>query len=70
MDEWREEHADLHPSGVVRAALAERYDERVHEDLPYMFRWLQGRSSQEQEESLIAVGTIRPLGYRCVLERR
>lgn len=67
---WREEHADLHPSGVVRAALAEEFEERVYEDRPYFYRWLEDPSSEALEEALIDAGAIRALGYRLVLERR
>jgi hypothetical protein len=70
LDAWREEHDDLHPSGTLREALAARFDERLYEDRPYLYRWLQGQSSEALEEALIAAGAIRPLGYRCVLERR
>jgi hypothetical protein len=70
LDAWREEHADLHPSGAVRAALAERYDERVYEDRPYLYRWLRGPSSEALEQELVDRGAIRPLGYRCVFVRR
>jgi hypothetical protein len=70
LDAWRQEHADLHPSGMVRAALAERYDERVYEDRAYLYRWLQGPSSEALEQTLVDSGAIRPLGYRCILERR
>jgi SAM-dependent methyltransferase len=67
---WREEHADLHPSGAVRGALTERFDERVYEDRPYLYRWLDGPDVEALEQELIGAGEIRPLGYRAVLERR
>jgi SAM-dependent methyltransferase len=70
LNAWREEHTDLHPSGVVRAALAEHFRERVHEERPYLYRWLKGPASEGLEQALIAAGAIQPLGYRSALERR
>jgi SAM-dependent methyltransferase len=69
-DVWREAHADLHPSDVVRGALAERFDERVYEDRPYLYRWLDGVEAEALERALIGAGEIQPLGYRAVLARK
>jgi hypothetical protein len=65
LDEWRAHHPDLHPYETLRAELDARYDERYLEWRPYLYRWL-GESSEAVEASLIATGTIRPLGVRYV----
>lgn len=70
IDEWRERHRDLHPSGVVRAELARRFEERVLEWRPYVYRWLDGPTSRELEQALVDVGAIQPLGFRGVYVRR
>jgi Methyltransferase domain len=61
---WRAEHSDLHPSGVVLAALDSRF-ERVHyEDRPYLYRWLREPGSEALEQTLVDAGAIRPVGFR------
>ena len=62
--DWEDEHVDLHRSDVLRRELAERYDETYFEPRPYLYRWLAGPVTQPLEESLIAVGAIRPIGFR------
>jgi hypothetical protein len=62
--EWRREHADLHPSDVLRAALNARYDERYVERRPYLYRWLGGPATFELEQMLVDTGLIRALGFR------
>jgi hypothetical protein len=63
---WDEEHVDLHRSGTLRRELNERYDERLFEWRPYLYRWLRGPMTQALEESLITAGAIKPLGFRWV----
>ena len=52
-----------------RAALVERYEERVYEPRPYLYRWL-GEDTEELEAELVAAGTIQPVGFRWVGVRR
>jgi hypothetical protein len=72
--EWRREHADLHASGVLRAALDARYEERSFEWRPYLYRWLGGPATFALEQMLVDSGLIRALGFRYVgvtdVERR
>jgi hypothetical protein len=70
LDTWRHEHAGLHASGLVRAALAERFAEDVYEERPYLYRWLKGPTSEALEQSLVDAGAIQPLGYRLRCSRR
>jgi hypothetical protein len=62
--EWRREHADLHPSSAVRAALNARYEERYVERRPYLYRWLGGPAAFALEQVLVDTGLIRALGLR------
>jgi hypothetical protein len=62
--EWRREHANLHPSNAVRAALDARYDERYVERRPYLYRWLGGPAAFALEQVLVDTGLIRALGFR------
>jgi Methyltransferase domain len=62
--EWRSRHSDLHPYETLRTELDARYEERHFEWRPYFYRWLEGPASESLEESLIAAGAIRPIGFR------
>lgn len=64
--EWRGEHADLHPSDVVRSALDARYDEAHFEWRSYLYRWLGGPATFALEQMLIDSDLIRALGFRYV----
>jgi len=64
LDEWRERHPGLHPDDVLLPALRARYDERVFERVPYLYRWLEGPSSEGLEQSLVAAGAFPAIGYR------
>jgi SAM-dependent methyltransferase len=70
LDQWREEHADLHPSDAVREAVGARFEERVLEWRAYLYRWLDGPQSEEAEQALIDAGAITALGYRAVYYRQ
>lgn len=61
---WRERHPALHTISTLRPALLERYDELVFEPRPYLYRWLEGPASEALEESLVAAGALRPIGWR------
>ena len=62
--EWRREHADLHPSDVLRAALDARYEQRYFAWRPYLYRWLGGPATFELEQLLVDSDLIRALGFR------
>ena len=64
LDEWREHHPDLHPSGVLLEALRERWQERELQWLPYMHRWLGGPASEGLEAALVSAGAFPAIGYR------
>jgi len=69
-DDWRRNHAGLHPHAVVREALDARYDERAFEWRPYLYQWLRGPATESLEETLVAAGAIAALGYRYAGVRR
>jgi SAM-dependent methyltransferase len=64
MDEWRGEHVDLHGFDRLREGLEARFDERHFAWGPYFSRHLD--ADPDEEEQLIALGEIRPLGFRYV----
>ena len=64
LEEWRWLHPGLHPDDVLLPALRARYEERTFERLPYLFRWLQGPSSEALEQSLVDAGAFPSIGYR------
>jgi SAM-dependent methyltransferase len=64
---WEAEFLDgLHPSRLLRDELRERYDERLFELRPYLYRWLAGPATLALEEGLLAAGAIKPIGCRWV----
>jgi len=68
--EWRARHTDLHPHGVLLAALRTHYHERTLEWVPYFHRWLGGPSSEALESTLVGAGAFPAVGYRWVGVRR
>jgi Methyltransferase domain len=70
LGDWRARWEGLHPSYAVRAELAARFDERLYEDRPYLYRWLDGPATEPLERSLIDAGAIRPIGFRWIGEAR
>jgi hypothetical protein len=64
--EWRREHADLHPSDALRAAIDARYEETRLEWRPYLYRWLGGPAAFALEQMLIDSDLIRAVGFRYV----
>lgn len=64
--EWAMRHPGLHSDDTLLAALRAHYDERVLERLPYLYRWLDGPSSESLEQTLIGAGAFPAIGYRWV----
>jgi Methyltransferase domain len=64
--QWRAEHDDLHPSHVLLEELRARFDERLYEGRPYLYRWLGGPATEPLEEALLDAGAIQPIGFRWV----
>jgi len=65
-EEWEQHHVSVTPSDVLLAAVRRRFDEHVSEDVPYLWRYLDGVASAELEESLVSMGAIKALGFRFV----
>jgi SAM-dependent methyltransferase len=64
--EWEAHHASVTRSDALHRAFLDRFDELVYEDVPYLWRYLDGVASAGLEESLVASAAIRPLGFRFV----
>jgi len=64
--EWQAHHASVTGSEELLRAFRRRFDELVYEDLPYLWRYLDGVASAELEQTLVAAGAIRPLAFRFV----
>jgi SAM-dependent methyltransferase len=63
-EEWEAEHVGVHTSETIRAALAERFEERALEPGPFLWRKTRGAATEVLETALIESGAIRPLGFR------
>jgi hypothetical protein len=48
------------------SAVRSRFEDRHSEDVPYLWRYLDGVASAELEESLVSMGAIAALGFRFV----
>ena len=68
--EWRARWTDLHPADVLRRGLVARYEERLYEPRPFLYRWLGGPATEALEAGLVAAGAIQPIGFRWVGLRR
>jgi SAM-dependent methyltransferase len=66
--EWSDEHVGLHGYAAMRAALDARFEERLFEWTPYLYRLLGSPVAAELEDGLIAAGAIQAIGFRWVGE--
>ena len=64
--QWTQHHVSVTPSDVLLSAVRSRFEEQLSEDVPYLWRYLDGVASAELEESLVSMGAIAPLGFRFV----
>jgi ubiquinone/menaquinone biosynthesis C-methylase UbiE len=64
MDEWRDEHADLHTFAELRDGLGKRFVKEHFSWGRYFSRHLD--ADADEEERLIGDGAIRALGFRFV----
>jgi hypothetical protein len=64
--DWRAKWDDLHPSDVLRRELARRFEQRLYEDRPYLYRWLNGPATEPLEQALIDARAIQAIGFRWV----
>jgi hypothetical protein len=70
LDAWRERHPDLHGHRVLLDGLRARYEERTHEWVPYLHRWLGDSESEAFELERIRAGAFRAVGWRWAGARR
>jgi SAM-dependent methyltransferase len=66
LDEWREEHADLHTSDVMLDGVAGRFTQRMLSWEPYLFREERQVMTEARERELIAAGRLSATGFRYV----
>jgi SAM-dependent methyltransferase len=66
LEEWEHEHLGLHGYAAMRAALDERFDERLFVWTPYLHRLLEGVVAEELELRLIEQDAIAATGFRYV----
>jgi hypothetical protein len=70
LDDWRQHHPGLHSDDILLAALRAQYDELTLERVPYLYRWLEGPSSEALEQSLVDAGAFEAIGYLWAGRRR
>jgi SAM-dependent methyltransferase len=63
LDEWREEHDDLHGFAPLRAALDAHFSEHSFEWGPYLAEFEPGEGHAAEERELIEAGKIRAVGF-------
>jgi ubiquinone/menaquinone biosynthesis C-methylase UbiE len=66
LDEWREEHAELHTSDAMVGELDKRFERRRFSWDPYLFRESREVVSEGEERNLIETGEIQAIGFRYV----
>ena len=64
--EWEAHHRSVTPSDVLLPAFRRHFEERLYEDVPYLWRYVDGVVSPDLEQSLVDAGAIQALGYRFV----
>jgi ubiquinone/menaquinone biosynthesis C-methylase UbiE len=66
MEDWREQHADLHTSESMVRELDRRFSRRSFSWEPYLYRESREVVSEVDERELIAAGEIEATGFRYV----
>jgi SAM-dependent methyltransferase len=66
LDEWREEHEELHTSGAMLEELDRRFERRSLSWEPYLYREQRQAVSEEVERELIETGRLAATGFRYV----
>jgi SAM-dependent methyltransferase len=63
-EDWGSEHLGLHGFETLRAAVAERFEERAFVRVPFLHRLLGGVATEVLEQALIDGAAIQALGFR------
>ena len=66
IEEWREEHADLHTSDAMLGELDRRFSRRSFSWEPYLYRESRKAVDEQAERKLIEAGGLQPTGFRYV----
>ena len=64
VEDWRNEHGDLHTGGRVRSALDQAFDVVGASEGPFLARMLEQEALEPEEQELIASGALPALGWR------
>ena len=64
--DWEAEHVGLHGYRALRTELDRRFEQGVFEWRPYLYRLVEGATSEAEESALIASGAIQATGFRWV----
>jgi 2-polyprenyl-3-methyl-5-hydroxy-6-metoxy-1,4-benzoquinol methylase len=70
LEEWCEEHEDLHTSTSMLAALGARFEQRTFAWEPYLHREARQAVDEDAERRLIVSGRLAATGFRYVGARR
>jgi SAM-dependent methyltransferase len=70
LQEWREEHEDLHTSTSMLTALEARFEQRSFSWEPYLHRESRQAVDEDAERRLIDSGRLAATGFRYVGVRR
>ena len=65
-EKWQTEHEELHTGEALVEALDARFERRLYEPGPYLYRELGGPMTEDLERMLVEADAIRPLGFRYV----
>jgi SAM-dependent methyltransferase len=66
LEEWRDEHEDLHTANTMLEELALRFEQRSLWWEPYLYREARQVLNEERERELVESGRLAPLGFRYV----
>jgi SAM-dependent methyltransferase len=66
--DWAADHAGLHGYAELRAALDQRFKERLFAWTPYLYAELSGAQVEREERELIEAGKLQAIGFNFVGE--
>jgi SAM-dependent methyltransferase len=64
LPDWYDEHEGLHGYAALRRELDARFEERLFEWRPYLYRYDEIELEEDEERRLIESGAIAALGFR------
>lgn len=70
LDDWWDDHADLHGYAAIREQVELRFSELFFAWTPYLYGELEGLDLESEERRQIESGAIQATGFRYVGERK